>query len=81
MKAMHTYRNMAYVIICIGAVLALLTLVLPHYDKSHRLVLDIFLLGALAYALYSMLTVLSMRLLLVISVLIIEARGPALARS
>ena len=71
MTDIQRYRQIAYLLICAGVFVALLTAVLPHYDQSHKLALDIFLLGLLPYALYSLFTVLSMRVLLVISGIVI----------
>jgi hypothetical protein len=45
--------------------------VLPHYNESHRLAIDVLLLGMLPYALYSLFTVAKMRLSLLIAGLLI----------
>jgi hypothetical protein len=61
----------AYLIIITGFLLSVIMAVLPHYDLSHRLKIDLLLLGMLPYALYSLFTVTKMRLSLIITGLLI----------
>jgi hypothetical protein len=65
------HQRSAYLIITTGLLLSIIMSVLPHYDQSHRLKIDILLLGMLPYALYSLFTVTKMRLSLLITGLLI----------
>ncbi len=71
MSNVHLYRRYTYMIIIAGILLSIIISILPHYNQSHRLVLDVLLLGLLPYVLYSLFIALEIKRFTVLAGLII----------
>jgi hypothetical protein len=49
------FRRMAYLVVVLGAGLAAVTAVVPHYTAGHKLLFGVLLAGLLPYLIYGML--------------------------